>query len=201
MSRKINLNKKVIMSNESKSSKWNIGLGIGLVAVCVILWFVYIAINFNINRQANNLSNKLPAQKTSVESKLDAMNKTLSDFVGITKAESDAFLEFQTIVASSKQGQTIGGMMTAIQEVYPNFDVEGFKKLYPTVEAQRKEFKDELDIYNDVVREYNTFISDPWNEMFIDVQKYPKAEHFVVSSTESKKSMETGIDNSTISFE
>ncbi len=189
------------MSGENKSSAWKKGLTIGGVLIALVLVVVYFSINFSINGHANRLSNSLPAGKTKVETKLDQVNKTLKEFVGVTKAESKAFLEFQSIVGKSKEGQTIGGMMTAIQEVYPKFDVKGFSKLYPTIEAQRKEFKAEQDRYNDLVREYNTYIQDPFNEIFIDNTKYTKAEQFVVSSTASKKAMETGIDDSEVSFE
>jgi hypothetical protein len=176
------------------------GIGIGAVVLVLILGVTYFIMSLSAKKEVNVLDKQVIAEKAVVESKLDAMNKTLRDFVGASKAESKTFLDFQKIVASSKEGQTIGGMMTAIQEVYPNFDIQGFKKLYPTIEAQRKEFHTAQVIYNERVRAYNTFIDDPVNSFFIDRDKYQPKEQFVVSSTSTKKAMETGVDDTELDF-
>ena len=176
------------------------GISIGVVVLMAILGITYFMMSIGAQKDINVLDNMCIAEKAVVESKLDAMNKTLRDFVGVTKKESETFLEFQKIVASSKEGQSLGGMMTAITEVYPTFDVKGFTKLFPTIEAQRKEFHTAQVIYNDRIRAYNTFIGDPINSMFIDLEKYKLREQFVVSSSNSKKAMETGIDDSELEF-
>jgi len=176
------------------------GLTIGAVVIAIILGVTYFIIGLNVESHMVDLDERVNAEKTVVESKLDAMNKTLRDFVGVTKAESETFLEFQKIVASSKEGQSLGGMMTAITEVYPTFDVSGFKKLYPTIEAQRKEFHTTQTIYNERVRAYNAYRRKPMGKFFLDAKEFPKREQFVVSSTNSKKAMETGIDDSELEF-
>lgn len=185
------------MSTESKS---HTGLLVGLGVVLLIAIGTYFIMSFSVQSSAIDLQETVNAEKSVVESKLDAMNKTLRDFVGVSKAESKTFLEFQKIVASSKEGQSLGGMMTAITEVYPNFDVQGFKKLYPTIEAQRKEFHTTQTIYNERVRAYNAYRRKPMGKFFLDAEEFPKVEQFVVSSTASKKSMETGVDDTELEF-
>jgi hypothetical protein len=176
------------------------GLTIGAVVILLILIGTYFVMSFSVQSKMVDLDEVVNAEKSVVESKLDAMNKTLRDFVGVTSKESETFLEFQKIVASSKEGQSLGGMMTAITEVYPNFDVKGFSKLYPTIEAQRKEFHTQQTIYNERVRAYNAYRRKPIGKFFLDAEEFPKREQFVVSSSASKKAMETGIDDTELEF-
>lgn len=176
------------------------GLTIGAVVIAIILVGTYFMMSFSVQSTAIDLQEGVNAEITSVESKHSTMNNIIRDLVKGTKAEQEAFLKFHETVAESKKGQTIGGMMTAIQEVYPDFDIDGYKKVYNEIVAQRQEFHTQQKIYNERVRAYNSYRRKPMGKFFLDAEEFPKVEQFVISSSNTKKAMETGIDDSEAPF-
>jgi len=162
------------------------------VSVFVLL-FTYIMVYISVNDEATERLSNITAMKTKVETSLDNMNKTISQKTDVTKGETKAFLEFQALVADSKKGQSIGGMMTQIQEKYPDFNIKGFSFIMRTIEIKRDEFELVQNQYNDKVAQYNSFINKTINSMMLK-DKHVTLEQFVVSSKSSKNSMVTGED-------
>lgn len=158
-----------------------------------VLFFTYIMMYISVNDEATERLSNITAMKTKVETSLDNMNKTIQQKTDVTKGESKAFLEFQALVADSKKGQSIGGLMTQIQEKYPDFNIKGFSDIMRIIEIKRDEFELTQNQYNDKVAQYNTFINKTINRMMLN-DKHVTLEQFVVSSKSSKKSMVTGED-------
>ena len=131
--------------------------------------------------------------KAKVEVSNDAMNKEITQISQVTKGEKDAFLEFQRMVADSKKGETLGGIMTQVQQKYPDFQIKGFDKLSATIEEKRDEFAIVQEQYNDRVVAYNSFIVGKMNKIFLPDSLKPLAQ-FVVSSAKTKDAMQTGKD-------
>ena len=170
-------------------------LGITLGIVCsAIFLIIAVAMSYiNINDTANTKLQEIKGFKPKVEASLDEMNKTIAQLAQATKGEKQAFLEFQALVSDSKKGQSVGGMMSQIQEKYPTFDIKGFNKLMEAIEVKRDEFTDIQNAYNDRIAQYNSYVVTIIHKMFLSGNHTP-LEQFVVSSTKAKASMQTGKD-------
>jgi len=171
-----------------------LGVVLGLLGVMVLLGGTYLVMSISTVDEANDRLEVVDGVKSKVEVSLDNMNKIITSQIQVTKGEKDAFLEFQALVASSKKGQSLGGIMTQVQEKYPKFEVKGFEKLMSSIEIKRDEFAIVQNQYNSHVTEYNRFIVKTLNKMFLD-ETHVKLEQFVVSSKKAKVSMETGEDD------
>ena len=173
------------------SKKLLLGLGLGLVFLISVVSVVVVYIN--VNDDANTRLETIDGMKSKVEVSLDNMNKVLTSQGMVVKGEKEAFLEFQRLVSESKKGQTIGGIMTAVNEKYPSFEIKGFDKLMVSIEAKRDDFAIVQNQYNSHIVEYNKFIVKTINGIFLS-DKHTKLEQFVVSSKSAKSSMITGED-------
>ncbi len=173
----------------------NLKTSIIVAVVCIIafLTIMYLFLNISINDEANTRLQTIDGMRSKVEGKLDNMNKILTSQSQVVKGEKDAFIEFQRLVSESKKGQSIGGIMTQINEKYPNFEIKGFDKLLENMEIQRDEFYTEQVQYNSHITEYNKFIVKKVNKFFLD-KGHVKLEQFIVSSKSAKQSMISGED-------
>lgn len=169
-----------------------IGIGILLTIIGITIFSMYI----NINDEANTRLQEIKGYRSKVEVSLDVMNKTITQQIQTTNGEKDAFLEFQRLVSDSKKDQSIGGIMTQIQEKYPTFDIKGFDKIMQTIEIKCNEFATEQNAYNSRVVAYNQFIVKTVNKFFLS-STHVEVEQFVISSSSAKESIETGKDEQT----
>lgn len=169
------------------------GIILGVVGSVLLTLIIVLSMYVSINDTANGLYQTLPGLKAKTEASLDAMTKEIAQSSQVTKGEKDAFLEFQKLVSDSKKGQTLGGIMTQVQEKYPTFAIKGFDKLQSLIESKRDEFVLVQTQYNDRVVAYNSFIVKKVNKIFLpdSVKTLPQ---FVVSSGAAKESMVTGKD-------
>jgi len=106
-----------------------LGITLGIVGAIIFTIITVVLSYININDTANTKLQEIKGFKPKVEASLDEMNKTITQLSQATKGEKQAFLDFQALVSDSKKGQSVGGMMSQIQEKYPTFDIKGFEKL------------------------------------------------------------------------
>lgn len=168
------------------------GLGASLVLLIMVIGGVmkYASVYNNANYKFESIQ----TSKAIVEASLDKMNKTIKQLGQVMGSEKGAFIEFQTLVADSKKGQSIGGIMSQIQEKYPNFEIKDeYKKLMQSIETERNEFLSTQKQHNAKIQYYNQFIGEFFNSMILS-GKYQRIEPFVVSSSKSQNSMESGKD-------
>ena len=90
-------------------------------------------------------------------------------------------------------GSKDGSLMKWIQESNPSFDASLYKDLMNTIEVQRIAFKNAQEKEIDIIREHETLLKTMPSCWFIS-DKRP-IEYTVVSSTKSKMTMETGLDD------
>jgi len=170
-----------------------LGITLGIVGAIIFTIITVVLSYININDTANTKLQEIKGFKPKVEASLDEMNKTITQLSQATKGEKQAFLDFQALVSDSKKGQSVGGMMSQIQEKYPTFDIKGFEKLMQAIEEKRDEFTDIQNAYNDRIAQYNSYIVTIVHKMFLSGNHVP-LDQFVVSSKKAKESMQTGKD-------
>ena len=90
-------------------------------------------------------------------------------------------------------GSKDGSLMKWIQESNPNFTPDLYKKLMIDIEALREKFAQQQIKVEDVIREHNNTIQDPFYSMFI--KDTTPIEYKVISSKNTKNVIETREDN------
>lgn len=168
-------------------------LPISILVLTILSVFMYLKIS--INDEANTRLVNIEGLKSSVEIKLDELHKVISENCQVLNGEKEAFMEFQRLVSDTKKGQTITGIMTQVQETYPNFEVKGYENLMQVIEIERKEFSVEQMKLNDNIAQYNQYIVKTINSYFLDSQKHKNMKQFVISTNKVKQSMETELDD------
>lgn len=83
--------------------------------------------------------------------------------------------------------------MKWITESNPSFDTSLYKDLMQSIEAQREEFQTSQERMLDIIREHEILISKYPSKWFISNDA--SIEYTVISSTKSKQTMETGLDD------
>jgi hypothetical protein len=83
--------------------------------------------------------------------------------------------------------------MKWVQEANPQFDIRLYDKLMQSIEVQRLTFKKSQECMLDLIRERETLI-DSYPATFFINNKEP-IEYTVISSTRTKTTMETGVDD------
>src|ERR1035437_4486246 len=161
----------------------SLGIKLGIAGFIIFVGIIISTMYININDTANTKLQEIDGYKAKVEVSLDEMNKTIKQLSQATKGEKEAFLKFQSLVADSKKGQSLGGVKTQIKEKY-----QGFDNLMRNIEGKRDEFALLQEDYNDRVAQYNMYIVKVLNKIFLS-GKHVKLDQFVVSSTKAKASM------------
>ena len=160
-------------------------LGIGMI-VGVSMYFSY-------NNTEIALRKEAEAQRAKVEGVYDKMWKIIQQKAQVSNEYKNAFKEIYPEIISGRYSQGDGSLMKWIQESNPNFDVSLYKDLMSSIEIYRTEFQRSQERMIDIIREHST-LCETYPYRFFVKNKTP-IEYTVISSTQSKTVMETGLDD------
>jgi hypothetical protein len=167
-----------------------------IIALCLGAMVVgVIAYDMSVDNRVVKLHNLYDKHLAKVETFHDKMWKTIKSQAKVTEKQRDAFKDIYVGIMEGRYGGDDGGMlMKWIKEDNPAFDQTTYKKLMTTIEAQRDGFFREQDTIQGVVKEHNDILVTKPQKWFVNDGVEPL--HFnPISSTRSKKVMETGIDD------
>ena len=147
------------------------------------------------NNKEVSLRAQSDAQIKVIEGYHDAMWKIITQKAGVTQEYAASFDSIYTHIMEGRYsgGSQDGSLMKWIQESNPSFDASLYKDLMNTIEVQRIAFKNAQEKEIDIIREHETLLKTMPSCWFIS-DKRP-IEYTVVSSTKSKMTMETGLDD------
>jgi len=177
-------------TNQNFGSKV-VWLIIGLFVV--VLGIASLSMYFSYNNEEVALRKQAEAQRGKVEGVFDTMWKTISQQAQVSNEYKDAFKEIYPDLIAGRYSQGDGSLMKWIQEANPEFDTSLYKQLMQTIEVQRIQFQKSQERMLDLIREHETLCETYPSKWFIS-NKTP-IEYTVISSTKSKMTMETGIDD------
>ena len=177
-------------TNQNFGSKV-VWLIIGLFVV--VLGIASLSMYFSYNNEEVALRKQAEAQRCKVEGVFDTMWKTISQQAQVSNEYKDAFKEIYPDLIAGRYSQGDGSLMKWIQEANPEFDASLYKHLMQTIEVQRIQFQKSQERMLDLIREHETLCETYPSKWFIS-NKTP-IEYTVISSTKSKMTMETGIDD------
>ena len=154
--------------------------------VCGSMYFSY-------NNQEISLRKQAEAQRGKVEGVFDTMWKTISQQAQVSNEYKDAFKEIYPDLIAGRYSQGDGSFMKWIQEANPEFDTSLYKQLMQTIEVQRLQFQKSQERMLDLIREHETLCETYPGTWFVK-NKAP-IEYTIISSTKTKLTMETGVDD------
>ena len=160
-------------------------LGIGIISV-VSLYFSYNNTEINLRQQAE-------AQRGKVEGSYDRMWKIISQKAQVSEQYKDAFMEIYPELISGRYANDGDMLMKWIQESNPNFDTSLYKDLMQSIEIERISFQRSQEKMLDLIRQHTVVCNTFPGKWFIS-NKTP-IEYTIISSTKSKMTMETGLDD------
>jgi non-homologous end joining protein Ku len=152
-----------------------------------------VAMYFSYNNQEIALRKQAEAQRGKVEGTFDTMWKIISQQAQVADQYKEAFKEIYPELIAGRYSQGDGSLMKWIKEANPEFDTSLYSTLMQSIEVQRIQFQKSQERMLDLIREHETLCETYPSKWFI-TNKTP-IEYTVISSTKTKYTMETGIDD------
>ena len=147
---------------------------------------------FSYNNQEVALRKQAEAQRGKVEGTFDAMWKIISQQAQVSDQYKEAFKEIYPDLISGRYKDN-NTLMKWVQESNPNFDTRLYNTLMQTIEVQREQFKKSQERMLDLIREHETLCETYPSKWFIT--NTTPIEYTIISSTKTKYTMETGVDD------
>ena len=164
-----------------------------IIAIVGIGLIVLAGMYFSYNNQEISLRKESDAQRGKIEGVYDKMWKVIQQKAQVTDEYKNAFAEIYPELIAGRYSSGDGSLMKWITESNPSFDTSLYKDLMQSIEAQREEFQTSQERMLDIIREHEVLISKYPSKWFISNDN--PIEYTVISSTKSKQTMETGLDD------
>lgn len=158
------------------------GLIIGLV-VAGVIGFGGISVYTKVNSEYNagmSMETRLSEQYQRNQAQLDASTKKIVESVGIANLKSDKLDQILKDAVSGRYADkdmkpgTGGALFSAIQEAYPQIDLNIYDRIIDQVNAGREAFKNKQNTLRDKVRAYETWLNSGLvQSKFISMMGYP----------------------------
>ncbi len=165
---------------------------IGLGAL-VLLALIVIGMYIKYNNEEVALRKEAEAQKGKVETVHDTMWKVIKQKAGVTEEYRDTFEKVFPEIISGRYSQGDGSTMKWIQESNPEFDTSLYKDLMQAIEVQRMYFNQAQTRMLDIIRQRETLLEFIPAKFFISNKS--KIDYTIISSTNTKTVVQTGIDD------
>jgi LemA protein len=163
-----------------------IGAIVGIVA---IIFFTYISIYNKAVSLQEKVDEKWANVQTAYQRRADLVPQLVETVKGAAKNEKDILTQVTNARAGIVNAKTpedldIAGkkINTAINlafEAYPQIrSTENFATLQSQLEGTENRIKQERDLYNEAVKDYNTTIRGFFSSMFLNSETFPKKTGF-----------------------
>jgi hypothetical protein len=176
-------------------NKVSTGTIIAIALVCILGFTVVMAVGsyFSYNNQEIALRQECAAQRGKVEGVHDAMWKIISQKAQVSNEYRAGFDSIYTHIIEGRYSQGDGSLMKWIKEANPQFDTSLYKDVMDAIEQQRTIFKNVQEVMIDKKREHETLCKTYPGKWFISDTS--PIEYTIISSSQSKVVMETGVDD------
>lgn len=168
---------------------------IALVAVGILVFSAVVigSMYVSYNNTEVTLRSQAEAQRGKIEATYDQMWKIIQQKAQVTDEYKEAFKEIYPSLIEGRYSKGDGSLMKWITESNPTFDVSLYKDLMNSIEIERTGFTNAQSRMLDIIREHQTLLNKIPAKWFIS-NDVP-IEYTVVSSTRSKETMKSGIDD------
>lgn len=144
-----------------------------------------------LNREAG-LKASINAHERAREASLDTMKKVIMQKAQLPAAAKEDLLALLPEVVEGRAG---GSVFKSVQEKYPEFTMSLYQDLSRAIEAERHQFLREQKELFDVKREHDALLGSAFGGTVASIFGRRPVEVNVVSSTEAKEVIRTGLDD------
>ena len=145
----------------------------------------------SLNREAL-LRASINAQERGREASFDTMKKIIMQKTQLPAAARADLLVLLPELISGRQG---GAVFKSVQEQYPELTLSLYQDISRSIEAERHVFLRKQESLFDVKREHDALLDSAFGGTICRLFGRSKVEVVVISSTEAKNVIETGVDN------
>ena len=175
-------------------SKLGLKLGIGSGAAFMLAILMIFVMNISYQNTYERIDQDILAQYKKIESNYDKMSRVILQQAGILNKYSTDFREIYKDMMTGRYGKDGSkAMFQWIKEQNPSIDASLDAKLMTTVESQRTGFDRQQGKVASMIAESNKMLKVAPSSWFVD-GKIKEAK--IVSSTNTKMIVESGIDDS-----
>jgi len=169
-------------------------LGIGSTAGVVLTLLMIFVMNISYQNTYERIDQDILAQYKKIESNYEKMSRVILQQAGILNKYSSDFKDIYKGMMQGRYGKEGSkAMFQWIKEQNPQIDGALYAKLMTTVEAQRTGFDRQQSKVSAMVAESNKMLKTAPSKWFVNGEI---KEAKIVSSSNTKVIMETGIDDS-----
>ena len=171
----------------------NIILVLILIVFGVVVLSVLVGSYFSYNDKEVSLRIEAEAQRKKIEACHDKMWKIISQKAQISEDYRNSFDSIYTKIISERYSKGDGTLMKWIKESNPNFDTRLYEDLSQSIEIQRTAFQHTQERMIDIVGQHEKLCKTYPGKWYIS--NTSPIEYEVISSTRSKSTMTSGIDD------
>lgn len=174
--------------------KLGVKLGIAGGSFAALIILVIFVMNISYQNAYERLSQDIDAQYKKIETDYEKMSRVILQQAGILNKYSNDFKEIYKGMMTGRYGEKGSqAMWQWIKEQNPQIDASLYAKLMTTVEAQRTAFSRRQEQVAAMIAESNKMLRTAPSKWFVDGEI---KEAKIVSSSNTKVIMETGVDDS-----
>lgn len=166
---------------------------IALAVIVIIGLGIYFGCYFSYNNEEVSLRKQADAQRGKIETVYDQTWKIISQKAQVSDQYKNAFKEIYPEIISGRYSEGGGELMKWVTEANPEFDTSLYKDLMQSIEVQRTAFTRTQETMLDIIREHSTLCESVPGKWLIS--NTSPIEYTIISSTKSKYTMETGLDD------
>lgn len=162
-----------------------------------VLMIILIAMYFSYNNKEIGLRKEAEAQRGNIEAVRDRMFQILREQANVAKEYEKAFDEIYPKIISGRY--TSGGeLMKWIQEANPEFSTSLYQTVSNSIDVQRTSFNSAQTRMLDIIRQREALIEQLPSCWFI--RNKSRIDYTVISTTDTKHVISTGVDDFTLTF-
>ena len=139
------------------------------------------------------LRNQIETVQVDNQNEFDNMWKKISQIVQVTKAERESVERIIIGYADQRTSAGSGTFINAVREALPNIDSSAFRNLQNIIVASRDSFTSRQTQLLDLKREHDNMLMTFPGSLFVGSR--PEIEVTIVTSSRTKETFETGVDD------
>lgn len=179
------------MENKSIFSK-SIVL-ISSIVIVVLAIFIFVSMKISYNNQDASYRSDFTAQEKIIEMTYDNMWKTINGVAQVSEQYKESFKDIYVKIIDKRYSTDSNLLMKWIQESNPNFDSKLYDKVNNVIISERYAFLNAQKKITDIENQHRKLLTTfPGNFL---VSNNTPLQYEVISSTKTKKVMETRMDD------
>lgn len=178
---------------EKEKTISNSVIWISSIIILLLAIFVFVSMKISYNNQDASYRSDFTAQEKVIEMVYENMWKTIHGVAQVSEQYKESFKEIYVQIIDKRYNNDNGLLMKWIQENNPNFDSKLYDKVNNAIMSERYAFLNAQKKITDIENQHRKLLTTFPGSILVTNKKL--LEYEVISSTKTKKVMETRIDD------